>query len=148
MKVLLLADVKGHGKKDDIVNVSDGYARNYLIPRKLAAEATPAVMREVEERRAEKQRLIAEERKAAEATAEKLGGLLVKLSLKRGADGKIFGSVTAKDVCDALASQHSITLEKHKLVMPDPIKSFGTFDIKVKIYGDITGTLHVLVAEK
>ncbi|MCD8310939.1 MAG: 50S ribosomal protein L9 [Firmicutes bacterium] len=148
MKVLLLEDVKGHGKKNDIVKVSDGYAKNFLIPRKLALEATPAVMHEVEMRHEEEKRREAEERREAEKTAELLGGKIIKLSLKKSADGKVFGSITSKDICDALEAQHKIKIEKHKLMLTEPIKSFGTFEVKVKIYGDVTGTLNVLITEK
>lgn len=148
MKVILLTDVRAQGKKDDIINVSDGYAKNYLIPRKLALEVTPAVLKDLEERRAEKARIAAEELAAAKAQAEKLEGVVVKLTLNTGADGKIYGSVTAKDVCDALKAQHKIEIDKHRFVLSDPIKSFGTFAVKVKLHADVVGTLNVLVTEK
>lgn len=148
MKVILLTDVRAQGKKDDIINVSDGYAKNYLIPRKLALEVTPAVLKDLEERRAEKARIAAEELAAAKAQAEKLEGVLVKLALNTGADGKIYGSVTAKDVCDALKAQHKIEIDKHRFQLSDPIKSFGTFTVKVKLHADVTGSLNVLVTEK
>lgn len=148
MKVLLLADVKGQGKKDEIKNVSDGYARNFLLPRKLAVEVTPAVLADLEARRAEKRRIEAEDRARAEETAKTLEALLVKVTLNSGADGKIYGSVTAKDICDALAAQHKIELDKYRLVLPEPIKSFGTFALKVKLHADVQGTLNVLVAGK
>ncbi len=148
MKVLLLTDVKGQGKKDEIKNVSDGYARNFLLPRKLAVEVTPAVLADLEARRAEKKRIEEEERAAAEALAKSLEPLLVKVTLNSGADGKIYGSVTARDICDALASQHKIEIDKYRVILPEPIKNFGTFDIKVKLHADVQGTLHVLVAGK
>ena len=148
MKVCLLADVKGQGKRDDIINASDGYARNYLIPRKLAVELTPAVKREIEERAAQRRRIEEQERADARALAAKLESALVRLTLNTGADGKIYGSVTAKDICDALAAQTGIELERHRLVLNEAIKSFGTFELKVKIYADITGTVNVLVTEK
>ena len=148
MKVLLLADVKGQGKKDEIKNVSDGYARNYLLPRKLAVEVTPAVLADLEARRAEKRRIEAEERAHAEATAKSLEAVLVKLSLNSSPDGKIYGSVTAKDICEALAEQHKIELDKYRVILPEPIKSFGTFSVKIKLHADVQGTLNVLVAEK
>lgn len=148
MQVILLKDVKGQGKKDEIIKVSDGYARNFLLPRKLALEVTPAVLKDLEERQAERKRILAEEKAAAEAVASSLEGVLVKLSLNSGADGKVYGSVTAKDICEALASQHKIEIEKHRIVLSDPIKSFGTFAVKVKLHAEVTGTLNVLVAEK
>ena len=148
MKVLLLTDVKGQGKKDEIKNVSDGYARNFLLPRKLAVEVTPAVLAELEARRAEKKRIEAEELAAAEAVARSLDPLLVKVTLNSGADGKIYGSVTARDICDALAAQHKIEIDKYRVILPEPIKNFGTFEIKVKLHPEVQGTLHVLVAGK
>lgn len=148
MKVLLLTDVKGQGKKDEIKNVSDGYARNFLLPRKLAVEVTPAVLAELEARRAEKKRIEAEELAAAQAVAKSLDPLLVKVTLNSGADGKIYGSVTARDICDALAAQHKIEIDKYRVILPEPIKNFGTFDIKVKLHPEVQGTLHVLVAGK
>ncbi len=148
MKVILLTDVRAQGKKDDIINVSDGYAKNYLIPRKLALEVTPAVLRDLEARKAEKARIAAEELAAAKAQAEKLEGVLVKLSLNAGSDGKIYGSVTAKDVCEALKAQCGIEIEKHRFVLSEPIKSFGTFPVKVKLHADVSGTVNVLVSEK
>ncbi len=147
MKVILLTDVRAQGKKDDIINVSDGYAKNYLIPRKLALEVTPAVLKDLEARKAEKARIAAEELAAAKAQAGMLEGVLVKLSLNAGADGKIYGSVTAKDICEALKAQHKIEIEKHRIIA-DPIKSFGTFAVKVKLHAEVSGTLNVLVAEK
>ncbi len=148
MKVILLTDVRAQGKKDDIINVSDGYAKNYLIPRKLALEVTPAVLKDLEARKAEKARIAAEELAAAKDQAAKLEGVLVKLTLNAGADGKIYGSVSAKDICDALKAQYKIEIEKHRLVLSEPIKSFGTFAVKVKLHADVAGTLNVLVAEK
>lgn len=148
MKVLLLTDVKGQGKKDEIKNVSDGYARNYLFPRKLAVEVTPAVLADLEARRAEKRRLEAEERANAEAMAKTLEAVLVKLTLNGTADGKIYGSVTAKDICEALSAQHNIEIDKYRVILTDPIKSFGQFAVKVKLHADVQGTLNVLVTGK
>lgn len=148
MKVILLKDVKGQGKKDEILNVSDGYARNFLLPRKLALEVTPAVLKDLEARQAERKRILAEEKAAAQAVANSLQGVLVKLSLNSGADGKVYGSVTAKDIAEALAAQYKIEIEKHRIVLSDPIKSFGTFEINVKLHAEVIGKLNVLVAEK
>ncbi len=148
MKVLLLADVKGQGKRDEIKNVSDGYARNYLLPRKLAVELTPAVQAELDARRAEKLRLEAEEKARAEALAKTLEPLLVRVTLNSGADGKIYGSVTAKDICEALASQHGIEIDKYRVILPEPIKSFGNVAVKVKLHAEVVGTVNVLVSGK
>ena len=119
MKVILLKDVKGQGKKDEILNVSDGYARNFLLQRKLALEVTPAVLKDLEARQAERKRILAEEKAAAQAVANSLQGVLVKLSLNSGADGKVYGSVTAKDIAEALAAQYKIEIEKHRIVLSD-----------------------------
>ncbi len=148
MKVLLLADVKGQGKKDEIKNVSDGYARNYLLPRKLAVELTPAVQADLDARRAEKLRIEAEEKARAQALAERLDPLLVKVALNSGSDGKIYGSITAKDICEALAAQHGIELDKYRVILPEPLKSFGTFAVKVKLHAEVQGTINVLVSGK
>lgn len=148
MQVILLKDVKGQGKKDEILKVSDGYARNFLLPRKLALEVTPAVLKDLEARQEERRRILAEEKAAAVAVASSLEGVLVKLSLNSGADGKVYGSVTAKDIAEALAAQHKIEIEKHRIVLSDPIKSFGTFEINVKLHAEVIGKLNVLVAEK
>ena len=147
MKVLLLKDVKGQGKKDEMKNVSDGYALNYLLPRKLAVEVTPAVLADIERRRAEKLRLEAEEQARAEATAKSFEAMLVKLTL-RSDGGRVFGSVTAKDICEALSSQYGVELDKYRISLTEPIKSYGTFAVKVKLHAEVTGTLNVLVSEK
>ncbi len=148
MKVLLLTDVRGQGKKGETKNVSDGYARNFLLPRKLAVELTPAVMAELEAQRAEAKRIEAEEKARAEELAKKLEGILVRLTLTSDADGKIYGSVTAKDICEALAAQHNFEIDKYRIVLPEPIKTLGTFSIKVKLHADVHGTLNVLVSAK
>ena len=147
MKVLLLKDVKGQGKKDEMKNVSDGYALNYLLPRKLAVEVTPAVLADIERRRAEKLRLEAEEKARAEETAKSFEAMLVKLTL-RSDGGRVFGSVTAKDICEALSSQYGVELDKYRILLTEPIKSYGTFAVKVKLHAEVTGTLNVLVSEK
>lgn len=147
MKVLLLKDVKGQGKKDEMKNVSDGYALNYLLPRKLAVEVTPAVLADIERRRAEKLRLEAEEKARAEATAKSFEAILVKLTLHSDG-GRVFGSVTAKDICEALSSQYGVELDKYRISLTEPIKSYGTFAVKVKLHAEVTGTLNVLVSEK
>lgn len=148
MKVVLLADVKGQGKKDDIINVSDGYARNYLIPRRLAVEADAKVLNEIKNREAARKRREEMERQAAKELAEKIAALTVKTKLTTGANGRVYGSITAKDICDAMEEQHGITFDKHKLVLPAPIKALGAHSIPVKLYADITGTINVIVTDK
>ncbi len=145
MKVVLLQDVKGQGKKDDIITVSDGYARNYLIPKKLAAEADAKILNDIKNKEAAKQRKIDLERKAARETAEKLQAVIVKIRIQQGADGKFYGSVTNKDIADALLAQHGIELDKRKIVISEPIKAYGTYTVDAKIYPEISGKINVLI---
>ena len=147
MKVLLLADVKGQGKKDQIVEVSDGYARNFLFPKKLAVVADNKVISENKSKEEAKQFRLKEEKAAAVALAEKLGTLTVKISAPSGADGRLYGSVTTKDISDELAKQHKITVDKRKLSLSENIKTYGTYNIDVKVYPEVTATLKVTVTE-
>ncbi len=148
MKVMLLADVKGQGKKDQIVNVSDGYARNFLFPKKLAVPADAKIMNEVKNKEAAKKHHDEMERQAALETKSKFEGIIVKLYATAGADGKFFGSVTSKEIAETLETQYGIALDKRKIVLADPIKAFGTYSVDVKLYPEITGKLSVLVAQK
>ena len=145
MKVVLLQDVKGKGKKDEIVNVSDGYARNYLFPRNLAAEADAKVLNDIKNKEAAKARRIELEKQAARETAEKLQSLLVKITIQSGADGKLYGSVGTRDIAEALAAQHGIEIDKRKIVLDSAIKAYGTYTVDVKLYPEIAGKLNVLV---
>ena len=145
MKVVLLKDVPGKGKKDEIVSVSDGYARNFLFPRKLAAEADAKVLNDIKNKEAAKARRIELERQAARETAEKLQSLLVKITIQSGADGKLYGSVGTKDIAEALAAQHGVEIDKRKIVLDSPIKAYGTYTVDVKLYPEIAGKLNVLV---
>jgi large subunit ribosomal protein L9 len=145
MKVVLLQDVKGQGKKDDLINVSDGYARNFLFPKKLAVEADAKVLNDIKNKEAAKQRRIELEKQAARDTAAKLAGLLVKIKIKEGADGKFYGSVTTKDISEALSEQFGIDVDKRKIVLGESIKSYGTYTVDVKLYPEISGKLNVLV---
>ena len=147
MKVVLLQDVKGKGKKDEIVEVSDGYARNFLLPKKLAAVADAKVLNDIKNKEAAKQRKIELEKQAARETAEKLSGAMVKIKVKEGAagDGKFYGSVTTKDIAEALAAQYGIEVDKRKIVLDDAIKAYGTYTVDVKLYPEISGRLNILV---
>ena len=147
MKVLLLQDVKGQGKKDQIVEVSDGYARNFLFPKKLAVIADNKAINEVKNKEASKQYKIETEKAAARATAEKLSQIVVKIQTGAGADGRLYGSVTAKDIAETLAKQHGVTVDKRKIVMPDPIKAYGTYNFDVRLYPEIVGKVKVTVGE-
>ena len=145
MKVLLLADVKGQGKKDQIVEVSDGYARNFLFPKKLAVVADNKVLSETRSKEESKQFRLKEEKAAAKALAEKLSALTVKITASSGADGRLYGSVTTKDIAEALSKQHKIDIDKRKFTLTENIKAYGTYNVEVKVYPEISTTLKVTV---
>ena len=147
MKVLLLADVKGQGKKDQIVEVSDGYARNFLFPKKLAVVADAKVMSETKSKEEAKQFRLKEEKAAAKSLADKLGTLTVKITASSGGDGRLYGSITSKDIAEKLKEQHKIEIEKRKLVLSENIKSYGTYEVEVKVYPEISAKLKVTVSE-
>lgn len=147
MKVVLLQDVKGQGKKDEIVEVSAGYARNFLFPKKLALEADSQILNDIKNKEAAREHKIAEEKAAARALGEKLAGISVKLTMKAGADGRPYGSVTAKDIAEALAAQHKIDIDKRKIATDGAIKAYGSYTFDVKLYPEITGKLKVTVSE-
>ncbi len=144
MKVVLLADVKGQGKKDQIVEVSDGYARNYLFPRKLAAEADAKVMSEIKAKEEAKQFRHNEELKAAKALAERLAGITLKIRCASGEDGRLYGSVTAKDVAEAMERDYGIAMDKRKLTM-DQIKAYGTYPAEVRLMPEVVGKFTIVV---
>ena len=146
MKVVLTQDGKGLGKKGELVNASDGYARNFLFPRKLAIEANSQAMSELKNREAAEKHRIDTEIAAAKANAAKLEGKTVKLTAKAGANGKLFGSITSKDVAAAVSSAFGMELDKRKVVVED-IKSFGTYPVEVKLYNGISASMFVMVGE-
>lgn len=148
MKVILTQDVKGQGKKGQLVEVSDGYARNFLLPKKLAKEATNEnlnVMHSQQESEAYRKQMALEE---AQALSEKLKELSVKIIAKAGENGKLFGSVTSKEITEELLAQHHIKLDKKKFVLPDGIKTLGTTDVEIKLHPGVVGTLKVVVEAK
>jgi len=148
MKVILLQDVKGQGKKDELINVSDGYARNFLLPRKLAVLATPDNMSAMKQQEKIKQKKLEADKAAAAEIASKLEGVLVKITARSGgAGGKLFGSVTTKEISEALLQQHGIELEKNRIVQDDPIKAYGSYEVKCKLGFEINGIIHVHVTE-
>jgi large subunit ribosomal protein L9 len=147
MKVLLLADVKGQGKKDQIVEVSDGYARNFLFPKKLAIVADAKVMSENKSKEEAKQYRLKEEKAAAVALAEKLNSVTVKINATAGADGRLYGSVTSKDIAEKLMEQHKTEIDKRKLVINESIKTYGTYIVDVKVYPEVSAKLKVVVTE-
>ncbi len=147
MKVVLLQDVKAQGKKGDLINVSDGYARNFLFPKGLAAEADAKVMNELKSKEEARQHKIEEEKAAARAVAEQLTGIVVKLKSTAGADGRLYGSITAKDIVEALQKDHGVTVDKRKIDMDGPIRAFGTYALDVKLYTEISGKINVVVSD-
>ena len=147
MKVILLQDVKGQGKKGQLVDASDGYARNFLLPRKLAVAATAENLNTMKMQEKAKKAQEAAEKAEAEAIAARLKELSVKIVAKGGNGGRLFGAVTSKEIADALSAQHGITINKSKIVQDEPIKAFGGYELKVKLGYEVTGTLKVVVAE-
>ena len=148
MKVILQQDVKGKGKKGELVNVSDGYARNFLLPKKLAIPATQENLTVMKQQDKAKQRKLEVDIAKAKEIAAKLGDVIVKIKAKgRGDGGKLFGSITTKEISEELQKQHEIEIEKNKIVQEDPIKSFGSYEIKCKLGNEISGVIHVFVVE-
>ena len=148
MKVILLADVKGQGKKDQIVDVSDGYARNFLFPKKLAIPADSKAINEVKNKEASKQHKLEVDRKNAQDIAKKLESIVVRFVYAAGPDKRLYGSVTSKEIAEALKKEHGIELDKRKISLAEPIKSFGTFKAEVRLFTDVNGTITVEVCGK
>ena len=146
MKVILTQDVKGLGKKGELVNASDGYARNFLFPRKLAAEANSQAMTELKNREDSKKHKIEVETQQAKASADKIKGKTVKVTAKAGQGGRLFGSVTAKEIAAVMKSQFGIDIDKRKITVDD-IKAFGTYPATVKLYQGVTAEFSVTVTE-
>lgn len=148
MKVILQQDVRGQGKKGQLIEVAEGYARNFLLPRKLAVPATADAVNTMKlkekAKKAEDARLKAE----AEAIVEKLKNSPVKVTARAGANGKLFGAVTSKEVSDALQAQHGIELAKQKIVLDEPIKAYGSYELKAKLGYEVSGTVYVMVVEE
>ena len=148
MIVILKKDVKGTGKAGEIVKVSDGYARNMLLPKGLATEATEGNVRSLEKQKALAAEKKAEEKAAAQALAEKLNAVGVTIKTKAGEGGRIFGSITSKDIADALKEQHKLTVDKKKIQLDNPIKSTGEMSVNVKLYTEVSAQPKVtIVAE-
>ena len=148
MKVILLADVKGQGKKNDVIEVSDGYGKNFLIPRKLAKVADAQSLNDVKVKAEAKQYRIETERKEAQALAEKLKSIQVKIAASSGGDGRLYGSITSKDIVEKLKADTGIDIDKRKVNLGDPIKAYGKYEVEVKLYTEVTGKINVLVCEK
>ena len=148
MKVILLADVKGQGKKNDVIEVSDGYGKNFLIPRKLAKPADAQSLNDVKVKEAARLYRIETEKKEAQALSEKLKTLQVKVVAPGGSDGRLYGSVTSKDIVEKLKADHGVEIDKRKLSLPEPIKAYGKYEVEVKLYTEVSGKINVLVCEK
>ena len=147
MKVIFNVDVRGQGKKGEMKEVSDGYARNYLLPRKLATEATADNINALKLKEKAKAAQMAKEKAQAEENAKKLSGIQVIIRAKAGSGGKLFGAVTSQEISRALKEQFDIDIEKNKIVQADPIKTFGAFTVKAKLGYEVSGTINLLVVE-
>ena len=148
MKIILKQDIKGKGKKGQMIEAAEGYARNYLIPRGLAVEATADAVNTMNLQAKAKAKADAEAKAEALAIAEKLKSCQVKIAAKGGEGGKLFGAITGKEIAAALAEQFSLTIDGKKLVLEQPIKSFGSYEVKAKLGYEVSGTVYVLVIEE
>ena len=147
MQVVLLEDVKALGKKGQIVNVNDGYARNFILPKKLGVEANSKNLNDLKLKKANDDRIAAEQLAAARELGAKLDESSVTLTIKAGEGGKAFGSVSSKEIASAIASQLSLDIDKKKLVLPEPLKTFGVHEVPIKLHKEVTGKLAVKVVE-
>lgn len=148
MKVVLLEDVKSLGKKGDIVEVSEGYARNFIIPKKKGVEANQENLNTLKLQKANEEKIAKEKLEAAKELAAKLNEASVSLIIKGGKDGRTFGSVSSKEIEEAIKSQLGLEIDKKKLVIAEPIKTFGNHEVKVKLHKDVTAALKVKVGEE
>ena len=148
MKVVLLEDVKSLGKKGDIVEVSEGYARNFIIPKKKGVEANQENLNTLKLQKANEEKIAKEKLEAAKELAAKLNEASVSLTIKGGKDGRTFGSVSSKEIEEAIKSQLVLEIDKKKLVIAEPIKTFGNHEVKVKLHKDVTAALKVKVGEE
>ncbi len=148
MKVIFNTDVRGQGKKGEMKEVSDGYARNYLMPRGLASPATADAVNALKLKEKAKAAQMAKEKAAAKENAKRLSGVVVQISARAGQGGRLFGAVTSQEIAEALREQHGIEIEKNKIVQAEPIKQFGSYEVKAKLGYEVSGTINVLVTEK
>ena len=145
MKVILLENVKGQGKKGEMVNVSDGYARNFLFPQKKAIAADAKATSELKSKEESRQYKISEERKAATLLAEKIKNTTVEIKMEHGQDGRLYGSVTAKDIAEKLKAILGVDIDKRKISLGESIKAYGNYSVEIKLYTDVTATFTVKV---
>ena len=148
VKVIFTQDVRGQGKKGEMKEVSDGYGRNYLLPRKLAMEATKDNLNTLRLQEKARAAQMAAEKAKAQENAARLESLIVKISARAGAGGKLFGSITSKEISETLQKQHGVEIDPKKIVQAEPIKGYGSFEVKCKFGYEISGTIHVLVVEE
>ena len=148
MKIILKQDIRGKGKKGQMIEAAEGYARNYLIPRGLAVEATADAVNTMNLQAKAKAKADAEAKAEALAIAEKLKASQVKIAAKGGEGGKLFGAITGKEISTALSDQYGLTVDGKKLVLEQPIKSFGSYEVKAKLGYEVSGTVYVLVIEE
>jgi large subunit ribosomal protein L9 len=146
MKVILLQDVKDLGKKDSVVNVSDGYARNFLFPRKAAVEASEGAMKTIADKKNSEVNKKNKELQAAKELADKLNKIEVNIKAKSGENGKLFGSITNKDIAEIIKSQHKIEIDKKKIVMNDAIKTVGAYQAEIKVYPEVSAKVKITVS--
>ena len=147
MEVVLLEDVKSLGKKGEIVKVNEGYARNFILPKKLGVEATPKNLNDLKLKKANQEKIAAQQLAEAKELGEKLEKASITLSIKAGDNGKAFGSVSGKEISKAIQDQLNLDIDKKKLVLPEPLKTFGTHEVPVKLHRDVTAKLSVKVTE-
>lgn len=146
MKVILQTDVKGTGKKGQVYDVADGYARNFLFPKKLAIEATEGNIQDISHKKAVEERRKLKEKEEAIALGNKISALQVEVKTKTGEGGRLFGSVTSKEIAEVLKKQHSLEVDKRKLELKEPIKALGSYEVSVKIHPEVTAKLQVHVS--
>lgn len=148
MKVILLQDIKGVGKKDEIINASDGHAKNYLFPKKLAVPADKEHMSKLEAKKSSENHKKELEKEAANKNKEKISKITLKIATKCGENGKIFGSITSKEIAENLKKQYQIEVDKKKVQLNEPIKVLGTTNVDIKLFEGIIATLKVMVVEE
>ena len=148
MKVILQQDVKGQGKKGQLVDVSDGYARNFLLPRKLAKAADNQAVTELKNKQAAAQHKIDTDRANAKEIAEKLTTFQLLFRVGASEDGRLYGAITSKDIAEKLAADHGITVDKRKISMAEPIKAYGSYEVDVRLYTDVAGKIRLIVTQK
>ena len=145
MKVILLDNIKGVGKKDEIINASDGYARNYLLPKNLAVEANAENMSKLNNKKEANMYKKDQEKQAAGDMANKLKGIMLKIKVKSGENGKIYGGITAKEISENLKNQYQLEIDKKKIELKEPLKTLGSFTVSIRLYEGIIGTLKIQV---